>query len=500
MDRSFVIAQISDLHLDGSGRLLATIEALSAALRERMAGFEDVPDRILMITGDLVDDPTPRALDEALAVIASFRQTGLFTDIQAVAGNHDVKRPSQRGGRHDVYDYLHLPRTSKSVYYRQAGLDLVLLDSNRASLTTLASGNIDESTYHALVMDSARLSVELAGSMGSAGRADYAEPAENLVRVLALHHHPLPQATGEGKRFLGAPDEPLMYLAAPATFLEAATSLNINLVLHGHRHVEGLTRYSIPDPRATRSKGDEAFWRTIYVLSCPSSTGQAGDDAGFNIIHFAPMSQAGGSEYGFAIARYSRPRKDGGFRPLDSNLPDGVIRLPAGRNYSRDPAIQSIIEMASIATLTREQVMALIRRLLMRRAFYADGEPDWTNALHTYLVTSHALVDLDCKLAKSGRKRDAAALAAAAGLLRRLIEQSAGVLGIDSFQLDELVARRLVNRDDLRREWPGIPDAGIDVEAQARQRLPLLRDLNEQVKALGLDLGLGGDVPPQTPP
>ena len=128
-----------DLHLDGSGRLLATIEALSAALRERMAGFEDVPDRILMITGDLVDDPTPRALDEALAVIASFRQTGLFTDIQAVAGNHDVKRPSQRGGRHDVYDYLHLPRTSKSVYYRQAGLDLVLLDSNRASITTLAT-------------------------------------------------------------------------------------------------------------------------------------------------------------------------------------------------------------------------------------------------------------------------------------------------------------------------------------------------------------------------
>ncbi|WP_246775093.1 metallophosphoesterase family protein [Bradyrhizobium diazoefficiens] len=286
MDRSFVIAHISDLHLDGSGRLLATIEALSVAIRKALADVADVPDRILLITGDLVDAPTPRALDEALAVIATFRQTGLFTDIQAVAGNHDVKRPSQRAGRHDIYDYLHLPRTSKSIYYRQAGLDLLLLDSNRASITKLASGI--ENTYHALVADSARLSVELAGSMGSAGRADYAEPAENLVRVLALHHHPLPQATGEGKRFLGAPDEPLMYLAAPATFLEAATSLNVNLVLHGHRHVEGLTRYSIPDPRAARGGGGEAFWRTIYVLSCPSSTGQAGDDAGFNIVHFGP--------------------------------------------------------------------------------------------------------------------------------------------------------------------------------------------------------------------
>ena len=309
MDRSFVIAQISDLHLDGSGRLLATIEALAEALRERMADFSDVPDRILLITGDLVNDPTPRALDEALAVVASFRQTGLFTDIQAVAGNHDVKRPSQRGGRHDAYDYLHLPRTSKSVYYRQAGLDLVLLDSNRASLTTLTSGNIDERAYNAMVAQSARLSVELAGSMGLSGRADYSEPVENLVRVLALHHHPLPQATGEGKRFLGIPDEPLMYLAAPATFLEAATSLNVNLVLHGHRHVEGLTRYSIPDPRAPRSGGED-FWRTIYVLSCPSSTGQSGDDAGFNIIHFAAASDAQRPEYGFAIARYSRPRND----------------------------------------------------------------------------------------------------------------------------------------------------------------------------------------------
>ncbi|MGR4929707.1 metallophosphoesterase family protein [Bradyrhizobium sp. CAR08] len=274
MDRSFVIVQISDLHLDGSGRLLATIETLNAAIRERMADFADVPDRILLITGDIVDDPAPPALDEAIAVIASFRQTGLFTDIQAIAGNHDVKRPSQRAGRHDVYDYLHLPRTSKSVYYRQAGLDLVLLDSNRASLTTLVSGNVDQSAYSAMVSDSARLSVKLAGSLGSGGRADYAEPVENLVRVLALHHHPLPQATGEGKRFLGVPDEPLMYLAAPATFLEAATSLNVDLVLHGHRHVEGLTRYSIPDPRATSSESAEAFWRTIYVLSCRHRPGR----------------------------------------------------------------------------------------------------------------------------------------------------------------------------------------------------------------------------------
>jgi hypothetical protein len=351
-----------------------------------------------------------------------------------------------------------------------------------------------------MVADSARLSVELAGSLGSSGRADYAEPVENLVRVLAMHHHPLPQATGEGKRFLGVPDEPLMYLAAPATFLEAATSLNVNLVLHGHRHVEGLTRYSIPDPRATSSEGGEVFWRTIYVLCCPSSTGQAGDDAGFNIIHFGPMSDASRSEYRFAIARYSRPRNTGAFGPLDSNLPGGVIRLPAGRDFSRDPALQSAIEIGSCATLKRDQVAALARLLLTRRAFYADGEQDWANTLYACLVSSQAWADIDGKLAKSERAHDVAAVAAVRLLLNRLTEQSADVLGLDRAALGELRAKRLINREDLLRELPRMPRAGIDVQGQTQQKLQLLRDLNERVKALGLDLGLGGEVPPQTPP
>jgi hypothetical protein len=499
MDRSFVIAQISDLHLDGSGRLSSTVEALSAALRERMAAFASISDRILLITGDLVNDPTPRALDEVLALIASLRQSGLFTDIQAIAGNHDVKRASRHTGRHDVYDYLHLPRTSRSVYYRQSGLDLVLLDSNRASLTTLANSKIDESTYNAMVAQSAGLSVELAGSLGAAGRADYAEPVENLVRVLAMHHHPLPQATGEGKRFLGIPDEPLMYLAAPATFLEAATSLNVNLVLHGHRHVEGLARYSIPDPRATRGEGGEDFWRTIYVLCCPSSTGQGGDDAGFNIIHFGPSSDAVGARYRFAITRYSRPRNDGAFRLLDSNLPDGIISLPAGRDFARDPAVQVAIEIASCAALKRDQLLAVVGRLLARRAFYGDSEEGWAAALHVYLATSGVWDELGGKYARAAGKGEAGALTAAGLLLTRLIEQSADVLGIELGELDELRASRLVNRADLLRQLPRMPRKDADLLQQTRLRLQWLRELDDQVNILGLDLGLGGAAPTGTP-
>ncbi|WP_264621847.1 hypothetical protein [Bradyrhizobium japonicum] len=135
----------------------------------------------------------------------------------------------------------------------------------------------------------------------------------------------------------------------------------------------------------------------------------------------------------------------------------------------------------------------------MRRAFYVDAEVDWPSALHAYLVTSWAWADIEGKFARSERREDAEALAAVKLLLRRLIGHCADVLGIDDVQLDELLAKRLVNRDDFRREWPGTPSAGVDV-AQARRRLQLLlHDLNEPVKVLGLDLALGGEPPPQTP-
>lgn len=495
MNRSFVIAHVSDLHLDGSGRLHQAIEVLIATIRQTMAEFAAVPDRILLITGDLVSDPTPRALDEALSVIAAFRQTGLFTDIQAVAGNRDVRPLGLLGRRHDAYDYLNLPRTSKSVYYRQSGLDLVLLDSNAASL---AGGNIDPRAYHGVVAQSARLSAELAGSLSAAGRADYIEPVENLVRVLALHHHPLPQATGEGKRFLGSPDEPMMYLASPATFLEAATSLNVNLILHGHRHVEGLTRYSIPNPRATAGGATEEFWRTLYVLSCPSSTGQGGDDAGFNIVRFGPASHAAGQRYGFSVTRYSRPRDDGTFRRLDNNLPDGIIQLSAGRDFCRDPAFQAAIDLSCCEMPKREQVVSILRQLLMRRAFY-DEENDWAYTLHTALVAARVLGDLDGKIARSGAQRDAGALTAMGLLLDRLIAQAADVLGLDGEELEDLRTKRLIDQADSLRDLPKAPRDGVDGAGERQRRLGMLRELGTTAKALGADLDLGGAAPAETP-
>jgi hypothetical protein len=91
-------------------------------------------------------------------------------------------------------------------------------------------------------------------------------------------------------------------------------------------------------------------------------------------------------------------------------------------------------------------------------------------------------------------------LAAVEGLLRQLIEQSAEMLGIDRMTLDELRAIRLISRDDLKRRWPMPAREALDVGGRAERRLRLLRDLNDQAKLLGLELGLGGALPPDLPP
>lgn len=57
-------------------------------------------------------------------------------------------------------------------------------------------------------------------------------------------------------------------------------------------------------------------------------------------------------------------------------------------------------------------------------------------------------------------------------------------------------ADRLVHRDELSRQWPPLPREAAAAKGRAPQRLQLLRDLNDQMKLLGLDLGLGGEMPP----
>ncbi len=493
--RSFTIAHISDLHLDGVGSRSTAIDALLGALQQQMQRMPQAPVRILLITGDLVESPSASAFKEAKDVVERFRALSEFTDVRVIAGNHDVKLKGLLGKglfeKNDpFYSTFDAPQSASNYYYREAGLDLVLLDSNGASF---AKGAIAGDKYDVMVANSAKLSVALRAEINRSQGGTHRGPEDAIVRILALHHHPLPIAGGEGTTVLGVPDEPFMYLVSPATFLEAALSLDAVLILHGHRHVHGLTRYSVPNRNATTSEIEEEFWRTLYVLSCPSSTGKD-CDAGFNIVQFRSRPRFGREHYNFEVYRYTRLRNAGSFEHLD---PRTVTFLPLSRDYHRDIAFQVEIELSRSEILSREDLVRLAHRLLTRRAFYNVQEMSWAHAFYAYLVTHHVWTNSLVPYFDAAEvlSRDRVTVRKISSQLWALVELVSKVLGLNGYDLDEFRKKSLLDQGRIMAALPRNPVEGYSVQQADDQRVTRIRNIDHLVGTMGERLGLAARPP-----
>lgn len=490
MRRAFVIVQISDLHFDGNGKRVGSAEVLGATLAQKMQEFRSIPDRILIITGDLIQS-ADKSADRQYAEFDNFldevRRSNAFSDVLIIAGNHDVKKSGIAIWNDDFYKRYNVSKTAESKYFRRAGLDLVLVDSNKS---VLATGNVSSNAYNEMISNTVKLSQAITSGF-QAEKNQHIEPEQSIVRVLALHHHPLPLADGEGIKVLGLPDEPMMYLASPATFLDAALSINVDLILHGHRHVQGFTRYSVQNRSATTSEIAEEFWRTIYVLSCPSSTG-ADCDAGFNIINFTDVQRFGRASYEFQITRYTRYKNAGNFEPLD-RISRGIIHIPLGDSYHRDIALQIEIEISSSGELTREDLTEHARRLLTRRAFYNQSELAWPFAFYAYLVTYNVWTNVLLPAVRSTPiKRDHDVVADISGLIWSLVEHAATILGIDGFALDSLRNISLSNQRDFMKRIPQhVENSSTSIDAD-KKRASILLAIDQKLENFCGKLSLGG--------
>jgi 3',5'-cyclic-AMP phosphodiesterase len=156
MKQAFVVAHISDLHLDGKGGRLSATSPLLTALSSRMKEFSEVPARILLVTGDLVETPNKQSMQEADQVLKSVREMAIFTDVFIIAGNHDVKAKGLIGWKDDFYARFKAPRTTHTI--RRGSLELILLDSNRG---LLAKGHVPATSYDEMVANAANISETL---------------------------------------------------------------------------------------------------------------------------------------------------------------------------------------------------------------------------------------------------------------------------------------------------------------------------------------------------
>jgi hypothetical protein len=437
------------------------------------------------VTGDLVETPNKQSMQEADQFLKSVREMAIFTDVFIIAGNHDVKRKGLIGWKEDFYARFNVPRTTHTIH--RGSLELILLDSNRG---LLAKGHVLATSYDEMVANAANISKTLRQEVRTAQQNSPQENDALTIRVLALHHHPLPLPEGEGKKVYGVPDEPFMYMVSSATFLDAAMSLDVSLILHGHRHVTGLARYSVPN-RALGVKRSEEFWRTVYVLSCPSSTG-VDCDAGFNIIGLDSYDRFERVGFELSISRYTRPRNAGAFEPLD-RASGGRLQFPVDEENYRDIALQIQDEVLRAKSLDRHQVAEYARRSLARKAFLSREEPAWPYAFYAFVVTyklwgrplQHLFVEQALKI-------DQNAALAIVNQLTGLVDLAARVLGISGGELDDFRSRAQSSQRDFVRALPAAPAAGVDMDAVQRERRERLKAMDDAAAVLcGARLGLG---------
>ncbi|MVO86339.1 phosphodiesterase [Streptomyces sp. p1417] len=159
-----VLAQISDLHLDGTDRATERAERVVAHLRA-LPGPLDA----LLVTGDIADHGEEAEYKEAARL--------LFTDapwpVLTCPGNHDVRGPYRSALLGESGTSASGPAASEAAInraHRVGGTEILMLDS---SLPGSDEGLLDEETYAWLEERLARL-------------------AGAVPVLLSFHHHPVP--------------------------------------------------------------------------------------------------------------------------------------------------------------------------------------------------------------------------------------------------------------------------------------------------------------------
>jgi hypothetical protein len=428
---------------------------------------------ILIISGDLVDRPDDGSLKVAQRFVEEIATN--FDDVFIVPGNHDVKQYAGNFIRTEAFNKVF--NTSRSLIRKEVGLHLMGIDSTPASW---ARGRVGDAAYDQMIIDTYR-----AEALPEAER-------HGLARVVVLHHHPLPLVEGDTDKIFGLDAEQFMYLQSPAHFLQACESVGVILILHGHRHVTGLRRFSLPS-RETHSWYGGNSWSDLFVLSCPSSTGK-GCDAGFNIVRMSDDATY------LDVTRFTRYNNKGRFELLDRNFPDGTIRLFLEDNLSRDVSVdvEARISLFSYG-VSETELFPQIEKLFRRRAFYIHLERSWNLLLYALVRTRLVWEQQVIPLLRDKRK------STASNILRILLELenfvSDQAIQLDPAELSELTAKYIDDKTAFLKHLPRTfishHDPRVKEMEAARRRM--LKKLGSEAQEMGLsvsDLGeewkLGG--------
>ena len=207
---SYLLVQISDVHLTASGSLLSGIRPRDNLVKAlRLLDTTGIRPDVFLLTGDLADAGEGACYDDLAAMLAEAASRSGASVIY-VPGNHDQRDTFHRhllGGSGSDSGDGDGGGPVNQTHWRD-GLRIIALDS---TIPGESHGALDEQTLDYL-------------------RAEIAAAAPDGT-VLALHHPPIP-----------SPIQPMAEIALrePERLRDAIAGSDVRIVLCGHNHHEAL--------------------------------------------------------------------------------------------------------------------------------------------------------------------------------------------------------------------------------------------------------------------
>jgi Icc protein len=199
---SYLLVQISDLHLTASGSLPPGVRPRDNLLSGlRLLDDAGLRPDVFLLTGDLADAGDGACYDDLAAILADAAR-GIGASVVYLPGNHDDREMFRRHLLGGVGD-----GPLNQTHWR-GGLRIIALDS---TIPGEDHGALDDRTLDYL-------------------RSELAVPAPDGT-VVALHHPPIPSPI----RFISG-----LALRDPARLRDAIAGSDVRIVLCGHNHHEAL--------------------------------------------------------------------------------------------------------------------------------------------------------------------------------------------------------------------------------------------------------------------
>jgi 3',5'-cyclic AMP phosphodiesterase CpdA len=200
---SYLLVQISDIHLTASGSLPPGVRPRDNLLNGlRLLETAGIRPDMFVLTGDLADAGDGACYDDLAAILADTAR-GSGADVVCLPGNHDDRGAFRR-------HLLIEPASDGPINQTRwrAGLRIIALDS---TIPGEAGGALDDQTLGYL-------------------RSELRTPAPDGT-VVALHHPPIPSPI----RYMSR-----LALRDPGRLEEAIAGSDVRIVLSGHNHHEAL--------------------------------------------------------------------------------------------------------------------------------------------------------------------------------------------------------------------------------------------------------------------